>query len=103
MRLRALAFLAVAFCSHAICARADVAWPADFWTQITNSMAIPSGSQISAGAGGTFSVSAPAGDAATGGDLGSAEHPFDSRVTTSEASNATALYSGPVGLIITFR
>ena len=52
------ALAAVAAVLTATCAVADVAWPEDFWTQITNSMALPSGTQIGTSTA-SFAIAAP--------------------------------------------
>ena len=64
------------------CANAEVTWPSDFWTQVTNSMAIPSGTQIGTGTA-LFSIAA------------------SQRI--SRASNETWLNSHKPGLIILFN
>ena len=77
-------------------------WPSDFWTQITNSMALPSGSQIASGSG-TVSLEPVSGDIAFADELGSESVPFDSRWCTSGTSNLASLDSRPCGMVLTLR
>ena len=99
---RKLTAMAMAAALGAVGAVADVTWPADFWTQVTNSMAIPAGSQIGCGSQ-TFEVAATRGDSIAGGTLGSAVTPFDSRWRTTRASLGSWLDSRPCGVVLTFR
>ena len=80
-RLKTGIVLAMAGAAEA-CANAEVTWPSEFWTQITNSMAIPSGTQIGTGTA-SFSIASPC--------------------RTSRASNETWLKSRKPGLIIVFN
>ena len=84
------------------CALADVTWPADFWTQVTNSMALPAGTQIAAGTG-SFAVSTVTGNAQPAEGTGTAANPFDSRWRTYGESNGTWLDTRPVGAVLMFR
>ena len=78
-------------------------WPSDFWSSITNSMALPSGSQIGL-VSGTVSVETPSGDIAFADNLGSENAPFDSRWRTSGISgNLASLDSRPCGMVLTVR
>lgn len=84
------------------CVRADVTWPADFWTQVTNSMALPAGTQIGTGTE-SFAVSTVTGNAELAGGTGTAANPFDSRWRTYGESGGTSLDTRPVGVVLTFR
>jgi hypothetical protein len=77
-------------------------WPSHFWTQITNSMALPSGSQISS-VSGTISLESVSGDVAFADELGNDGTPFDSRWCTSGTSNLASLDSRPCGMVLTLR
>ena len=81
---------------------ADLAWPSDFWTQVTNSMALPSGTQI-ASATASMAVAKSAGNSIAGDDLGTSERPFDSRWRTYGISDTSWLDTGPLGCVIIFR
>ena len=77
-------------------------WPSDFWTQITNSMALPSGLQIAESTGKVLSDSV-SGDTAFSDAVGSENEPFDSRWRTFGISNGSSVDSRPCGMVLTVR
>lgn len=77
-------------------------WPSDFWTQITNSMALPSGTQIAESSGKVF-ADLVSGDTAFSDALGSESEPFDSRWRTFGTSNSSSVDSRPCGMVLTVR
>ena len=102
-RIRAFCFFCASGAVWLNAVHADaIAWPSDFWTQVTNHVAaIASAPVASAAQAGFTSFAVAHGEVA--GSLGTSARPFDSRLEAQFVSDAYRVSSLPRRLCVSFR
>ena len=80
----------------------SIAWPSDFWTQVSNHVAAVASVPVASVAQSGFATFAVARDEVAG-SLGTSARPFDSRLAARFVSDAHRVSSLPRMLCVSFR
>ena len=102
-RIRAFCFLCASGTVWLNVVHADaIAWPSDFWTQVSNHVAAVASAPVASVAQSGFATFAVVrGEVA--GSLGTSARPFDSRLAAQFVSEAHRVSSLPRRLCVSFR